>query len=191
MHWHALGGATMKVINFKINAVTGSVHVVVPEQVILMLRQQGLLKDDDLLEVDWSGTGKFSRTFTKKQHAVCPYCGTANSLKVEDMGSEEFECCYCEGTFTIPETTAELPQFNLDNLKASTSCPPPSHYRVMFRGEDGIESCLKNGVPAEYASLVCEGFQSHYSEGQVCWLEAEETIADLHRMCMDYTNDRY
>ena len=99
------------------------------------------------------------------------------------MGFEEFECGYCEGTYTIPETTAELPAYNLDNMKASTSGPPPSHYRIMCRGEDGMEFCLKNGVPAEYAELVCAGLQTHYTEGQRCFLEPEETLADLRRMC--------
>jgi hypothetical protein len=185
MQPHIPGGIKMKVFPFSINAVHGRIHAPVREMVIPMLRQQSLLKDDDLLEVDWNSTGRYVVVFTKKQHAVCPFCGTANSLTVEDLGFEEFECCSCESTFTIPETVVELPQFNLDNLKASTSGPPPSHYRIMLMGEDGRESCLENGVPAKYADIVCEGYQSRYTEGQRCWTEPEETLADLRRMC-DY-----
>jgi hypothetical protein len=178
----------MKLFPYMINAVHGSIYASLREMLVPKLRRQGLLKDDDLLEVDWNSTGRYVVVFTKKQHAVCPYCGTANSLSPEDLGFEEFECCHCESTFTVPQTVAELPFFNLENLQASTSATPPSHYRVMLIGEDGIESCLKNGVPAEWAELVLAGFQANYTEGQKCHLEPEETLADLRHMFRDELN---
>ena len=175
----------MKAIDFKINGTHGRVYVDYIEQVVPMLRRQGLIKDDDMLCVDWKNNGRYELTWLKKYHAVCPYCGTANSLSQEDMGFEEFECSYCDGTYTIPDTVEELPAYNLENMKQSMAGPPPSHYRIMFRGEDGVESCLKNGVPAEYADLVCEGYQSHYTEGQTCWTEPEESYADMIRSFRD------
>ena len=173
----------MIVIPFKINGTHGRMHVDYREQLVPMLRRQNLINDDDMLCVDWKNNGRYELTWLKKYHAVCPYCGTANFLSQEDMGFEEFECGRCDGTYTIPETVEELPEYNLENIKQSMQGPPPSHYRIMCRGEDGIEFCLKNGVPAEYADLVCAGYQTHYTEGQTCWTEPEETLADLRRMC--------
>ena len=171
----------MKVIQFKINETHGRMHVDYQEQLVPMLRRQGLIKDDDTLAVDWSNTGRYVITWLKKYHAVCPYCQTANSLGVEDMGFEEFECSRCDNTFTIPETVNELPEFNNHSLAEAHKTAEATHYRIMCRGEDGQEFCLKNGVPSEYAELVCAGYQTHYTEGQTCWLEPEETYADLIR----------
>lgn len=126
----------------------------------------------------------------KRPHVICPYCQCANYVHADDLGFEEFECGSCENTFTIPETFEELPEFNKESFN-NLHNTPPSHYRVMLRGEDGCESCLKNGVPAEYAELVCAGLQTHYTEGQRCFLEPEETLADLRRMCDDDRGDRY
>lgn len=181
----------MKVIDFKINGNHGRVHVDYIEQVVPMLRRQGLIDDESMLAVDWKNNGRYELTWLKKYHAVCPYCGTANFLSQEDMGFEEFECGRCDGTYTIPETVEELPEYNLENMRLSTEGPPPSHYRVMLKGEDGVEYCLKNGVPAEYAELVCDGYQTRYTEGGRCFLEPEETYNDMLRNRYNDMDDNY
>lgn len=177
----------MKAINYMLpDGRKGTAYVVVSEQLMPMLREQNIISETDyIIKVDWRHTGKYRDVLTKKMHIVCPYCGTACSLDAQDFGFEEFECDRCECTFTVPENPADLAEINIANLKESTSLSRPSHYRVMLIGEDGQESCLKNGVPAEWADLVLAGFQSQYTEGQKCHLEPEETMADLHRMCED------
>jgi hypothetical protein len=180
----------MKVISFVIDGVTARAHVLAKELFMAQLRDQGIITDQLVIDVDWNNNGKFVKAFTQKMHLVCPGCGQANSLSHDDLGFEEFECPSCENTYTVPATPEEISVVNLENLKAATSGPPPSHYRVMFQGEDGELSCLKNGVPREWSELVLAGFQSHYTEGQKCWLEPEETMADLRRMCDDHS-DRY
>jgi hypothetical protein len=139
-----------------------------------MLRHQGLLKPEDLLQIE------DQVVWHKPVHIICPFCQTANGINKADLGFEEYECSYCDSMISIPETLEEIPQFNKESLAAREE-HQPSHYRIMFRGEDYQERCLKNNVPAEYAQLVCDGLQASYHEGQVCWIEAEETMFDLRR----------
>ena len=166
----------MKVFEFCINTTHGRVHAPSIEYVVPMLRQQGLLKPDDMLTMNGDVV------WHKREHIVCPYCQTANFITKEDLGFEEFECSYCECTFTVPNTFAELPEYNADSL-ASIHTTKPTHYRVMLRGEDGCLKCLKNGIPAEYIDVIVDGYQSHYTEGQKVFSEPEETLADLRNMC--------
>jgi hypothetical protein len=166
----------MKVFQFCINTTHGRVHAPALEYVVPMLRQNGSLKPDDLLTIEGNVVCH------KREHIICPYCQTANFITSEDLGFEEFECSYCECTFIVPDTFAELVEYNADSL-ASIHNTKPTHYRVMLKGEDGTLSCLKNGVPVEYIDLVVDGYQTHYTEGQVVFSEPEETLADLHRMC--------
>lgn len=171
----------MKVIPFKINNVSGRAHVEVREQLIPQLVSQGLIKSDtDLIEVDWNGTGRYVVLFAEKQHVLCPFCSQSNSLGTDDLGFEEFECSFCFSMFSIPESLTEIHDHN-HKVKYSEvifSAQPVDFFRVMLRGEDRQESCLKNGIPAEYADLVCAGLQTQYPEGK-CWLEPEMTYQDL------------
>jgi hypothetical protein len=174
----------MQVFEFCINGTHGRIHALRREYVVPMLRHQGLLKPEDLLQVDFKRNGNMDVVWHRPVHIICPFCQTSNGIGKDDLGFEEYECTYCESTIAIPETLEEIPQFNKESMAAREEYHP-THYRIMGRGEDGMEFCLKNGVPEEYAQLVCDGFQAGYHEGQTCWIEPEETLADLRRMC-DY-----
>lgn len=126
-----------------------------------------------------------SRQVNVRPHIVCPFCQASTPITTEDLGFEEFECSSCENWIQVPETMDEIAAFNLESMKAIHEASKPTHYRVMLQGEDGMLSCLKNNVPEEYADLVCEGLQTHYTEGQRVFLEPEETMADIQRMCRE------
>lgn len=113
-------------------------------------------------------------------HVVCDGCGCCTYFTEEEFGTT-VDCDQCELSVTLPESADDLVERNRRNLAESTRLPDPKFYRIMLQGEDGTLSCLKNAVPVEYAQLVADGYQSHYTEGQQVFLEPEETIADLYR----------
>ena len=169
----------MKEFEFCINTTHGRIHAPSIEHVVPRLRQQGLLKPNDMLTMNGDVV------WHKREHVNCPHCQTANFITKEYLGFEEFECSYCECTFAVPNTLAELPAFNLASLE-NDYCPVPTHYRVMLRGEDGCLVCLRNGVPASYIDVLVNGYQSYYTEGQIVFSEPEETLADIRNMCDFY-----
>jgi hypothetical protein len=172
----------MKTIPFSINGSTGQVQVVVHEQVVPTLKRMGLLKDECTLLVDWGNCGFFAEVFVTPQHITCPWCSASNSLAVEDLGFEEFECRGCESTFTVPATLAEVKAMNAQ-VRSNVAAHKSAFYRVMLTGEDGGLSCLRNGVTADLIEVVVAGYQTFYTEGQNVFSEPEETLADLRRMC--------
>ena len=108
----------------------------------------------------------------------CPCCGASNDIYPEDLGFEEFECSTCECTFTVPEDSEDFDKVSRENRTALAEFDKASHVRIMARGEDGTEWCIKNMVSAEndLLDMALEGYKRSYPEATL-WTEDEETTS--------------
>ena len=107
---------------------------------------------------------------------VCDFCGTASNVYPGDMKFEEFECDGCHCTLFLPETVEELEAWNQEAKTAINERYQATHVRIMVRGEDGHDFCVKNGVSKDndLLKLALYAVEQSYPEGKV-FLEDEES----------------
>lgn len=108
------------------------------------------------------------------------FCGYMIPLtqKIIDT-SEEQECPSCGyETMYCPPTIEEILK---QNEETETPSMDATHVRIMARGEDGHEWCLKNGFPkdSDVFDLVIAGAKACYPEATV-WVEDEESTIPTH-----------
>jgi hypothetical protein len=107
-------------------------------------------------------------------HLTCA-CGRSIGITQEDLGFEEVECEICGYLNYCPETLEEVEK---QNSEIDTSRLEATHARIMARGEDGVEFCIKNKVPkdSEFFDLIVAGAGVQYPHATV-WVEDEETTS--------------
>lgn len=105
------------------------------------------------------------------------YCGEMIDITEEDLGFDEVECPQCGLTNPCPETEEELFECNAATRGEIDSISRPKHVRLMARGEDGKEFCIRNGLDADSDLLdfVLVGAQASYPEATL-WYETEEIM---------------
>ena len=113
---------------------------------------------------------------------VCAFCANVFTVSSKEFELGGCECSTCYSELDFAETLEQQEEWNKERLEEESKALEPTHYRIMLQGEDGTLSCLKNDVPTEWASLVADGLQTHYTEGQWVFIEPEETLTDLRRM---------
>jgi hypothetical protein len=123
-------------------------------------------------------------------------CGRMISITAEDLGFDEMECPYCEGMCYVPETIEGIEEFNAQEGPSMDA----THVRIMAKGEDGMEFCIKNNVAKsnDCYDLIISGAKAAYPEARV-WVEDEESsnphylrnlVRDMNSRCIpDYLYD--
>lgn len=109
----------------------------------------------------------------KKIDTLIGICGCRITIDEDDLGFEEVECQSCGTTTSCPETWEEVEK---QNSECVTEERTASHYRIMARGEDGTEFCIKNFIAKdnELEELIVAGAKTKYPHATV-WVEDEET----------------
>lgn len=113
------------------------------------------------------------------------YCGQWISIDEEDLGSEDLECRYCGLLIVVPETWEEVEAENCAILAdLQEQHKEWQTYRVMVEGEDGMEFCVRNGLPNDdLLDIIVDGYRCRYPEARRVFLEPEENynMIDIER----------
>ena len=112
-----------------------------------------------------------------KIEVVC-FCGESHVLTEREFAEGMIECSECECELDLADDVETQLQWNVARKEECDLYNRASHVRLMLRGEDHSERCLKNGIPNslgyDLLDLIVAGAQQSYPEGRV-WLEDEES----------------
>lgn len=125
---------------------------------------------------------------TKNYSVVCPFCfiSFTSYYKVFTPGATEV-CPDCECEFELADTEAEQIECVLEAKREDAKRGAATHVRLMARGEDGTEFCIKNGISKDLGDLldlILTGAQQAYPEAHIWYEDEENTSARYLSMLM-------
>lgn len=106
------------------------------------------------------------------------YCGIMQDLEQDDLGFDEFECCRCGTTLSIPEDITALAALNAEMRKCISTVQYNGKIRIMAIQETGEAMCVKAGLNLEEDILgyVIAGIKADHPEWRV-FTEPEENLS--------------
>ena len=126
---------------------------------------------------------------SKETYVVtCFFCFTTfdSYYKVFTPGAIEV-CPDCEQEFELADTEEEEAERICQAKREDAERGAATHVRIMAKGEDGAEFCIKNYITKELGedllNYILAGTQTSYPEAKL-WFEDEESTSLLYRRAM-------
>ena len=126
---------------------------------------------------------------SKETYAVtCPICFFVFDSYYKEFTPWATEICPdCESEFDLCGSEEEQEEATRLAKEEDSKRGAATHVRIMARGEDGAEFCIKNYITKELGedllNYILAGAQMSYPEAHV-WYEDEESTSMLYRRAM-------
>ena len=124
---------------------------------------------------------------------VCGFCGAGFSVSEKEFELGMIDCPTCHEEVEFEDTREQQEVRNTDILEQFEDLNRATHCRLMARGEDGVEFCIKNGIDKsigdDLLEMVLSGAQQRYPEAVVWYEDEESTSARYHAMMLRELED--